>query len=55
MFLVQECDPAEVRLGMRVEPVWVADDAREANLGNIRYFRPTGEPDAEYDAYKDYV
>jgi hypothetical protein len=40
---------------MRVEPVWVADSEREANLGNIKYFRPTGEPDAEYDTYKDYV
>lgn len=55
MFLIQDCDPAEVRLGMRVEAVWVADAEREANLGNIRYFRPTGEPDAEYDTYKDYV
>jgi uncharacterized protein len=55
MFLVQECDPAEVRLGMRVEPVWVDASEREANLGNIKYFRPSGEPDAAYDDYKDYV
>jgi uncharacterized OB-fold protein len=55
MFLVQECDPDDVRLGMRVEAVWVEESEREANLGNIRYFRPTGEPDAEYSTYKDYV
>jgi uncharacterized OB-fold protein len=55
MFLVQECDPADVRLGMRVEPVWVEESARDASLGNIRYFRPTGEPDAPYESYKDYV
>jgi hypothetical protein len=55
MFLIQECDPAEVRLGMRVEAVWVDDADREANLGNIRYFRPIGEPDAEYETYRDYV
>jgi uncharacterized protein len=55
MFLIQECDPAEVRLGMRVEPVWVEESEREANLGNIRYFRPSGEPDAPYESYKDYV
>jgi uncharacterized OB-fold protein len=55
MFLIQDCEPADVRLGMRVEPVWVEDSDREANLGNIKYFRPTGEPDAEYDTYKDYV
>jgi uncharacterized OB-fold protein len=55
MFLVQECEPADVRLGMRVEPVWVEESEREANMGNIRYFRPTGEPDASYDDYKDYI
>jgi uncharacterized OB-fold protein len=55
MFLVQEVDPADVRLGMRVEPVWVEESEREANLGNIKYFRPSGEPDADYDDYKDYV
>ncbi len=55
MFLVQECDPNEVRLGMRVEAVWVDDADREANLGSIKYFRPIDEPDAAYDTYKDYL
>ena len=55
MFLIQECDPDEVRLGMRVEAVWVEESERKPNLGNIRYFRPTGEPDARYDDYKDYA
>jgi len=55
MFLVQECDPAEVRLGMRVEAVWVDDSERKADLGNIRYFRPIDEPDAPYDDYKEYA
>ena len=55
MFLVMEVDPAEVRLGMRVEAVWVDADQLETNLGNIRYFRPIDEPDADYDSYKDYV
>ena len=55
MFLIQECDPDDVRLGMRVEAVWVDEDKREPNLGAIKYFRPTGEPDADYETYKDYV
>jgi len=55
MFLIQECDPEEVRLGMRVEAVWVDEADREPNLGSIKYFRPTGEPDADYDTYKDYT
>jgi uncharacterized protein len=55
MFLIQECDPEDVRMGMRVEPVWVEPDAREANLGSIKYYRPNGEPDADFETYKDYI
>ena len=53
MFLIQECDPSEVRLGMRVEPVWAED--KKPNIGSIKYYRPSGEPDAPYDDYKDYI
>jgi uncharacterized protein len=55
MFLLQECDPADVRLGMRVEPVWVDAADRKADMGNIKYYRPIDEPDADYDDYKEYV
>jgi len=55
MFLVQECDPSEVHLGMRVEPVWAPEDEWEPNLGNIRYFRSNGEPDAAYESYREYA
>jgi uncharacterized protein len=43
--LVQEVDPNEVRMGMRVEPVWVEADDPATGLMRIRYFRPSGEPD----------
>ena len=43
--LVQEVDPSEVRMGMRVEPVWVEADDPAAGLSRVRYFRPSGEPD----------
>jgi uncharacterized OB-fold protein len=55
MFLIQEIDPSEVRLGMRVEPVWVDEGDRRSDLGSIKYYRPLDEPDADYDTYKDYV
>jgi uncharacterized OB-fold protein len=55
MFLIKEIDPTEVRLGMRVEPVWIDKSEWTKNLANIAYYRPTGEPDADYDTYKDYV
>jgi uncharacterized OB-fold protein len=43
--LIQEADPQEVRMGMRVQAVWADPAEREPTLGSIRYFKPTGEPD----------
>ncbi|GGT30197.1 Zn-ribbon domain-containing OB-fold protein [Streptomyces purpureus] len=37
----------QVRMGLRVEPVWT-DGARHPD-----HYRPTGEPDADYDTYKE--
>lgn len=37
----------QVRMGLRVEPVWT-DGSRHPD-----HYRPTGEPDADYDAYKE--
>ncbi|NGO69913.1 Zn-ribbon domain-containing OB-fold protein [Streptomyces boncukensis] len=37
----------EVRMGLRVEPVWT-EGSRYPD-----HYRPTGEPDADYDTYKD--
>ncbi|MEE4495792.1 Zn-ribbon domain-containing OB-fold protein [Streptomyces sp. BE230] len=39
----------QVRMGLRVEPVW-ADGSRHPD-----HYRPTGEPDTDYDAYKELV
>ena len=42
--LVLGCEPAEVRMGMRVRAVW-------GGSGSISHFTPTGEPDALYETY----
>jgi uncharacterized protein len=47
MHLLQEVKPEDVRIGMRVEAVWVPDDEVGPTLESIRYFRPNGEPDVE--------
>ena len=52
LHLVTEIDAADVRMGMRVEAVWKPRDEWGLGIDNIDYFRPTGEPDAEYDTYK---
>lgn len=53
--LIQEIPFDQVRMGMRVEAVWIDDDELTHSLGSIRYWRPTGEPDAAYETYREHV
>jgi uncharacterized OB-fold protein len=47
--LIQEIPANDVRMGMRVEAVWVPEADRAPSMDTIRYFRPNGEPDAPID------
>jgi len=38
--LIEETDPAALRIGMRLEPVWRAAEECEGSLTDIRGFRP---------------
>jgi uncharacterized OB-fold protein len=55
MGLIQEIPADQVRMGMRVEAVWVAPEELGPSMASVRYFRPSGEPDADYDSYKEYL
>ncbi|MFC9552176.1 Zn-ribbon domain-containing OB-fold protein [Rhodococcus sp. NPDC056960] len=55
LHLILDCDAADVRMGMRVEAKWKPREEWGYTLENIEYFRPTGEPDAEYDTYKHHL
>jgi uncharacterized OB-fold protein len=55
LHLVTEIDAADVRMGMRVQAVWKPLEDRDFGIDTIDYFRPTGEPDAEYDTYKHHL
>jgi uncharacterized protein len=55
LHLVTGVDAAEVRMGMRVEAVWKPRDQWDLGIDNIEHFRPTGEPDADYDTYKHHL
>ncbi len=55
MHLIQEVPADHVHMGLRVEAVWVPDDEVGPTLESIRYFRPNGQPDADYETYKDNV
>ena len=52
LHLILEIDASEVRMGMRVEAVWKPREEWGLGIDNIDYFRPTGEPDADYETYK---
>ena len=55
LHLIQEIDVSDVRMGMRVEAVWKPEGERDFGIDNIEYFRPTGEPDADYNSYKHHL
>lgn len=53
--LIQECPFDEVRMGMRVQAVWVPKEALAPTFESIRYFKPTGEPDAPFESYQEHL
>jgi uncharacterized OB-fold protein len=55
LHLILEIEAADVRMGMRVEAVWKPREEWGFGIDNIDHFRPTGEPDAEYDSYKHHL
>jgi uncharacterized protein len=55
MGLIQEVATDEVHMGQRIEAVWVEPEELTPSMASVKYFRPTSEPDAEYETYKDYL
>jgi uncharacterized OB-fold protein len=55
LHLILDCPAEDVRMGMRVEAVWKPREEWEHGLQNITHFRPTGEPDADYDTFKEHL
>jgi uncharacterized OB-fold protein len=55
LHLILDCPAEDVRMGMRVEAVWKPREEWEYGLQNITHFRPTGEPDAAYETFKEHL
>ena len=53
--LILDIPAEEVRMGLRVEAVWKPRDEWGTSIENISHFRPSGEPDADYDTYKQHL
>ncbi len=52
LHLILDIPAEEVRMGMRVEAVWKPREEWGTTIENISHFRPTGEPDADFETYK---
>jgi uncharacterized OB-fold protein len=55
MGLIQEIPIEDIRMGLRVEAVWVAPEDLGPTMESVKYFRPNGEPDAPFESYKEYL
>ena len=53
--LIRGVAPDDVHMGQRVRAVWVPDAELAPTVESIRWFEPSGEPDADYDSYKEHV
>ncbi len=51
--LIRGIPVEEVRMGMRVKAIWA--DELKPTLQSVKWFEPTGEPDADYDSYADHL
>ena len=55
MGLIQEIPADQVRMGLRVEALWVPPDELGPTMASVKYFRPNGEPDAAYESFVEYL
>jgi uncharacterized OB-fold protein len=55
LHLILGIEAGEVRMGMRVKAVWKPRDEWGTTIENISHFEPTGEPDADYETYKQHL
>jgi hypothetical protein len=55
LHLILGVDAADVRMGMRVQAVWKPREEWGTTIENIKHFEPTGEPDADYETYKQHL
>lgn len=52
---IQEIEHDKVRIGMRVEPVWVDDDQLAPSFESIKWWRPIDEPDVPAESLKGHM
>ena len=53
LHLILDCPAEDVHMGMRVKAVWKPRDEWGTTIENISHFAPTGEPDADFETYRN--
>ena len=53
LHLILDIPADEVHMGMRVKAVWKPREEWGTTIENISHFTPTGEPDADYETYRN--
>jgi len=53
--LIQGIEAKDVGMGLRVRAEWQPPAERRPTMEAIRWFTPTGEPDAPFESYKDHL
>ena len=53
--LLREVDPDTMRMGMRVQAVWVEDSELSTTFENIKWFVPIDEPDTPFEDFKEHL
>lgn len=53
--LIGDCDVHEIDMGTRVKAKWRPVDQAVRSMENIVYFVPSGEPDADYESYREHL
>jgi len=53
--LIREIPVNDIRMGLRVEAVWVPPGEMAPTLESIMHFKPTGEPDASAEWLKEHT
>lgn len=53
--LILDLPADEVRMGLRVKAVWRPREEWGTTIENISHFAPTGEPDADFESYRQHL
>ncbi len=55
LHLILDVPAEEVRMGMRVKAVWRPESEWDHTMRNVSHFAPNGEPDADFESYRNHL